>query len=397
MFLRLARFLLLAFLVTAFARPSHAQFAAAYSQAAQTYRNAAAQCTGAQQQCYLARANYYDCLVASLGPNGRSCTEPPTCSGSAASGASSQSSSDPISGIIPGPSAKAVEAQQLVNLGMNLLQMLSDRQAQKAAQAQQAQQDQQNALQQQKILAEERAEQLIKQEAQNLLADSADLLASANVPGSPTSNNALDSLFNATTSSPNSNSALDNLIDAATGPSNPSNALDNLVDATGGPADQSDGSIASLLGQPLPASLDPQDQEMNAAFQDSVNQPDPSQTGPLAQALQPDQQINDGLNGLVAPNSAPASSLTDDKIVEWRAGQDSAPLPTAGDSPEEAANKVFTQSIYGIRDLIDGLSRGYVGYAKSLYKQGVKMIDQITSDVGLAGDTNLETDQEISN
>ena len=255
-----------------FAFPSHAQMASAYNQAAQAYRQAAAKCTGTQQQCYLANAAYYDCLAAQLGPNGGQCTQPPStnCPANGTSTSTGGATSVTIPGTTPGLSPKAVQIQQLGNLGIGLLQMWANKQAEKAAQQQQAQENQEQEEEQQQIGAQQQAIQQSNQDALGLLADSAGLLASSNVPGKvdfglplSTSDNALDSLVDAASNPSNSSDALDSLldatnaplssqdaldslVDAASNPSNPSNALDSLVDATAAlPSGVSDATMPS--------------------------------------------------------------------------------------------------------------------------------------------------------
>jgi hypothetical protein len=284
-----------------FASASHAQMASAYNQAAQAYREAAAKCSGAQQQCYLANATYYECLAAQLGPNGpTSCPQPSSTNCGPAGGTSTSGGAAGLS--IPGATAgltpRAAQIQQLGNLGLGLLQMWEDKQAQRAAHDLQAQNDQEQREEQLQIEAQEQAVQQSNQDALNLLADSSGLLASSSVPGEfavgfplSSSNNALDSLVDATSSPSSPSNALDSLLDATSAPSNAQGALDSLVDATSSPSSSSN-ALDSLVE--ASAALPPGASDITTpATQAGVVSSGPSPLG--AASLQLAQAVDDSV------------------------------------------------------------------------------------------------------
>jgi hypothetical protein len=285
-----------------FPSASHAQMASAYNQAAQAYREAAAKCTGAQQQCYLANATYYQCLAAQLGPNGpSSCPQPPSSNCSPAGGTSTSGGAAGLSSI-PGATAgltpRAAQIQQLGNLGLGLVQMWADKQAQKAAQDQQSQEAQEQQEEQLQIEAQQQALQQSNQDALNLLAGSAGLLASSIVPGEfdfgsplPPFNNALDSLVDATSGPSGPSNALDSLVDTTNAPVNPQDALDNLVDATSstsGPSNALDSLVDASAALPSGGS-----EATMPATQASADNSSPSQMG--SASLQLAQAVDDSL------------------------------------------------------------------------------------------------------
>jgi hypothetical protein len=156
-------------------------------------------------------------------------------------------------------------------------------------------------------------------------------------------------------------------------------------------------STAPLTGQPLvPTNLIPQNQQMNTALQDSADQPDPSQTGSLADMFQSaEQKMNDGLNDMVTTGKTLASNLMNDPVVQWATSDQGSlttmPLPAQGDSADAAANKVYGQSVVAFGDLLKGLATGPVGIVKGGYIYGAKMVNQMGADLGLANDTAFES------
>jgi hypothetical protein len=257
-------------------------------------------------------------------------------------------------------------------------------------------------------------------DAANLLSDSNALLSSLNSgsssAGSPNAVPNLDSLFDSDQPSNTSTSAISSLLDdsgqTGSGSPDPTSTIAGLLTQppsgdTSGINTDGTSNVTNLLQQPpstqpLPASLAPQDQQINAALQESVDQPDSGQTGSLAQMFQSTgQAMKDGLDNIVTTGKTLATSLANDPIVQWAASDHGSlttmPLPARGDSPDTAANKVFGQSVVGFGDLLKGMANGPFGFAKGLYLYGTKMVNQIGADLGLANDTILGTDQENSN
>jgi hypothetical protein len=167
------------------------------------------------------------------------------------------------------------------------------------------------------------------------------------------------------------------------------------------PAPDSTPAVVGLLVQSQPQVLGnvvPRDPQINSAFQASADPTEfgASQSQSLGEMLQSGAQgFTDGLNGLVSSGKSLISSLTADPVVKWASSDQGSlttvPLPTAGDDPDTAANKVFGQSIVGFGDLLKGLSGNVTAFPKALYNYGTKMVNQIGADMGLASDTIFET------
>ncbi len=143
---------------------------------------------------------------------------------------------------------------------------------------------------------------------------------------------------------------------------------------------------------PPPATVPPADPVTDTAFQQSTDQPDPTQAASLPQMLQGTTQPTDPSGGVLDNEAGPANSLisdaTSDPVVQWATSDKGSlttmPLPAAGDAPETAENKVFGQSVTGFGDLLKCVASGPVGWAKGLYSYGTKMVNQMGADLGLA-------------
>jgi hypothetical protein len=180
-----------------------------YRQAAQQWRQAAAKYTGANRQCALTQAQYYDCLAAMNG----TCSQP-TCSINSLAGSSSGSSSSSSpnysggsSGLGVPPNSSLGGYQALMNSGFDLLRgVLADRAADRERQEElQRQQEEQEEIEREErerreeIEAEENAlrgveeaerearriERQINKDAADLLGDSRELLDSTGCMDAP--------------------------------------------------------------------------------------------------------------------------------------------------------------------------------------------------------------------
>lgn len=142
----------------------------------------------------------------------------------------------------------------------------------------------------------------------------------------------------------------------------------------------------------MPFDVAPTDPQINEAWQESANDPDEDRMSSLGKMLQSEGSIiKDRLDTLVSAGTTFASHLMDDPVAQWAAfNQGSAstvPLPRAGDTPEEATDKVFAQAVVGIRDLVKEYPKAPLGFARALYEYGEKMVNQMGADLSLAFDT----------
>ncbi len=379
--------------------------------AAQAYSEAAAKCTNpAGAQCLRQNAAYENCMA-----NGGNCGSAPACSTACPAGGSTAGSSLPMMmpSSLPATNAEAQQAGELMTLGiLGLSKLLShhsqtqpepqvDPAAEAAAQA--------AALQQQH-----------EAEAASILGESDQLLASLNTtpqpPAQPDASAVVDSLLDSPPPADNATSTVESLLGdsgstatpggdtAETGNSDSTSTVANLLDDSPAPAAAPGVGITSLAPAvvALPAALLPQDSEVASALGESVDQPSAGEEATLGGMLKSEQPAtNDGLNELVPSGNTLASDLTDDpvagQVVSAEENFTPVPLPEAGDTPEEAANKVYAQSVAGFGNLLSGLAEGPVGFAKGLYNYGTKMVNQIGADLGLANATIFETGPGFSN
>jgi hypothetical protein len=159
-----------------------------YRQAAQQYRALAARCAGPGGQCYLANAQYYDCIANQLGGSSSACTQPScsaACSSSSSSGGAGGLSSGGTSSNL---SPKMQQIQSALTSGIGLLQQWSEARAQRKALEEQlrqekAIQDQENADRQamreleQRLEDARRVERQRQDDADNLMRSANSLLA----------------------------------------------------------------------------------------------------------------------------------------------------------------------------------------------------------------------------
>jgi hypothetical protein len=357
-----------------------AQQAAQYQAAAQMYNSAAARCnnpTGAA--CYRLHASHYSCLVAQLAGGG-SCGNETTCtasceaSGSAGTTAGSKATNNIINGI---------------QLGTQLLSLFHSNDSQPTPAGPTPEE-----------LAAAAKQQQINNDAANIL-NAANSLVDANAPLNgvfappPNSTSEVSALLSDAPSAPDSTSTVTSLLDGSSDRNAATaNALAGLLDSDS-QADQPVSPLltASLTAQPsIPAGLIPQNPQVNAALQDSVDQPDPSQTGLLGGMLQSaGQEMKDSLSGMVTSAKTLASDLMNDPVVQWATSDKGsltiAPLPVQGDLADTATNKVYGQAVVGFGDLLKGMAAGPEGFAKGLYSYGANMINEMGADLGLANDT----------
>jgi hypothetical protein len=249
----------------------------------------------------------------------------------------------------------------------------------------------------------------------NALTSGADPSTLGNTPGQ-TQDDPMVALRNQLTASGGSSNGLPQMV-ASNNPSDPSDQTAALraqltaqaqAEAAATPVSSGDsqsvppGLPASPITQtPIPANLVPQNAQVNAALQESLDQPDPNQTPSLAQMFQSaEQKMNDGLGDMVTHGRTLTSNLMNDPVVQWatsdKGSLTTAPLPALGDSPDTATNKVYGQAVVGFGDLLKGMAGGPTGFAKGLYSYGTKMVDQMGADLGLANSTIVERPQEDS-
>ena len=377
--------------------------------AAQAYNNAAAKCQNpAGAACLRQYANYENCQAGS-----GSCGAPPSCSTACTGSGATSSTLLPSfgTGLPTNPKAEAVG--NLVGLGMSLLlSRHRDSDAEKQEQPDPA------AVQAARAEADR---QRINAEAADLLQESNSLMASLNLPGSapaaPNAASELDSLLDNGQPSNASTAAISNLLDDGTTPTAaPSDPTATVAGLLGDSSDSKDSSsapsavtnnapaaspVTSALQPVMPASLTPQDPQINSALQQSSDQPDPNETGSLAQMFQSaKQEVKDGLDNLVSSGKTLMSDITNDPVIQWATSDAGSlttmPLPATGDSPETTTDKVFGQSVVGFGDLIKGWAKSptsVLAFPKALYSYGTKMVNQIGADLGLANDTIFGTGQ----
>jgi hypothetical protein len=156
----------------------------------------------------------------------------------------------------------------------------------------------------------------------------------------------------------------------------------------------------------LPVPVDPQ---VNAAFEESVDQPDHGQGASMTQVLESaGQQVVDKLSGLVSSGKSLLSDLSNDPTVYWVVNQGwngtTVPLPRASNTPEMpastpegAADLLQGQAIVGFGDLLNGMAQGPAGFAKGLYSYGSKMVNQMGAMLGFANSNIVNSESNGSN
>jgi hypothetical protein len=387
--------------------------AAAYQRAAALYDQAATQCSEPGASCMRQNAGYLRCEAAQFSGGG-SCGVGPSCS----TACSSSGSGGGISGgAIIG--SGLTQKQQLAITGLGLaLQWLGNRHhndngaqvpADNSADEAQSEADEAQA---QAAIAEANAAFSNQVNLRNALTSGADPSSLGNSPGQG-QDDPMVALRNQLTASGSSSDGSPQIV-ASNNPSDssdPTAALraqltaqaqaETAADPTSNGNSQGIASGLTALGAtqpPVPANLVPQNPQVNAALQDSEDQPDPSQTESLAGMFQSaGQDIKDGLNNLVTSGKTLASNLMNDPVVQWatsdKGSLTTVPLPAQQDSADTATNKVYGQAVVGFGDLLKGLATGPVGIVKGGYSYGAKMVNQMGADLGLASNTILETPQ----
>lgn len=385
---------LFSFVLFASSTAAFAQSSDTYQKAAQAYENAASQCQSpAGSSCMRQNASYYNCLASQL-QGGGSCGSQPSCSTACASSGSGGGGSG-----IGAPGAGLSPKQQLALTGLSLaLNWLSNHHHSDAAAPQSPAQDAATAAQRDADDAAVQAAIARADQASSELANERAALTSGADPsslGGLTSNGggdpnvALRNQFTAGGSTPDPAPQ-----QVAAGDS--SDQLAQLRAQMTTQAQQQDStsqpdssSTQSTTQAPIPPNLVPQDQQVNTALQDSVDEPDSGQTGALPQMFQStSDEMKEGLSGLVTSSKTLASDLMSDPVVQWavsaKGSLPSVPLPSEGDSPDTATNKVFGKAVTGFVDLIKGAAGGVTGFAKAAYEYGASMVDQMGADLGLA-------------
>jgi hypothetical protein len=141
---------------------------------------------------------------------------------------------------------------------------------------------------------------------------------------------------------------------------------------------------------PVPTDVAPRDLEMFSAFTGSADDTasDTENGGWITHTSQRvKQQLADGLDQVISRGGNLLSSVTNDPVVRWvwedQGTLSTAPAPSTTDSPEMAANKVIGQ---GALNSVGAAAcyGGPMACAKALYSGGVKLVDQISADLGLA-------------
>jgi hypothetical protein len=387
----------------AFVMPlANAQSASYYQQAASLYDQAAAKCSEPGASCMRQYASYNRCLAGQYSGSG-SCGSGPSCSTACPSSAPSGGTNSTRSGSI----GASNQTQQLANeIGDLLGQWSAARDAKHEREAEELQRKLEREAAQ--MEADSAAEDERARERAAFLADP----SGASMPANPTDQGDDTAKLRAQLyAEANADSGTPPAQTAAADPSDQQAQLRNQFTAQARQQAETDSTTPSVtvdpqpvaavstlaVGQPaLPANLVPQDQQLNAAFQDSVDQPDPNQTGSLAQMFQSTgQEIKDGLNNLVTSGKTLTSDLMSDPVVQWAVSDKGSlttiPPPTQGDSPDTATNKVYGQAVVGFGDLIKGIAGGPVEFAKALYGYGTTMVDQMGADLGLASGVVFET------
>jgi hypothetical protein len=233
----------------------------------------------------------------------------------------------------------------------------------------------------------------INSEASQILQESQSYIDSTNganggeeVPSSNTAA-AVNSLLDSGQPPSSSNSAVNSLLGDSAQPSaaatTPAGAIANLLDIN----KASD--AASVFPAYVPLAP-PDDPQFAAAMLDSVNQPDPSASGSLLQELQgTGQQVEDRLTGIVSSSRALASSVLDNRFVQWamsdKGNFTTAPLPVPSESPNTAADLVYGQSVVGFGAILKQcVQNGPVGCTKGIKEYGTAMVNQMGADLGYA-------------
>jgi len=349
-------------------------------------------------------------LAAQYGGGG-SCGTSPTCSTACSNSASSGGSGSSGGGTT---NTNAQINQLAESIGDLLGQWAAAREAKHEREAQELQQKaEQEAAQ---MEAESNAEDQRARERAAFLADPSSVNQGANqAPSDPNVNlrNQLSAGGDTATTQPQQIASADPsdqmaqlraqmTAQAAQEDQPSSSAVDTAGGVSAGTSPPSASSPDPSITEPVPGYISPLSQQsiqaamippsaspLSSAFQQSND--DSSATTPTVAGSVMDSikaipgQINDGLDNLMSQVSSVKTSLTNlwnDPSVQMmnsiRTGNyTTAPLPAQGDTPDEALNKTFAQSILGFGDFKDGFPKG-------LYNYGTKMVDQMGAYLGLA-------------
>jgi hypothetical protein len=400
------------------------QQAQAYRQAAQTWRNAAGQCQEpVASACMNQNAAYCDCLASQLGPGSGStrCTSP-SCSttcrsgGSGGAGSTGAAYSSPDIPLANTGNAKADLA--LNGLGL-LMKWKMAHDAKKAGEDQPHDQSSNysspddSAAQ---LAARQAAEQQrLHNEAAQILQESNTLMASndadAGLPlsnSSPDSTTAIGALLDSGTSSTDSTSAISALLDSTDEPNTSSvstaNTVASLLDSDS-PAGQQ-AAVASLPEEEA-QTTSPDAQALQTAMTPPPSSPlassfsasgdDPASTQPTTLFGVMDSikdsvtsavgsvttSIQDGYDSVMGDLSSfkqTASSLWKDPSVQFlnqlRQGDlTTAPATNSADTPDQAADKTFSQAVVGFGDFKGPNGKG---------SYDTKMINQMAGNLDMA-------------
>jgi hypothetical protein len=198
---------------------------------------------------------------------------------------------------------------------------------------------------------------------------------------------AVNSLLDSVPPANNSNSAISALLGDSAQPNaaatSTANAVSNLLDIN----KVSDSASAFPAYIPL---APPEDTQFASAMQESVNQSDPNASASLLQSFQgAGQQVNDQLTGIVGSSRALASSVLDNRFVQWamsdKGSFTTAPLPVPSDSPNTAANLVYAQSVVGFGTILKQcVQNGPSGCIQGIKGYGTAMVNQMGAVLGYA-------------
>lgn len=231
----------------------------------------------------------------------------------------------------------------------------------------------------------------INSEASQILQESQSYMDSTSGAGggapSPSNNaaGAVNSLLDP--GSPSTNSAINSLLGDANQPSatatTPAAAIANLLDIN----KVSD--AASAFPAYIPFNP-PDDPRFASAMQGTTNQPDAAPSASLSQMLQGmGLHVEDQLVGLVGSSHALASSVLDNRFVQWaisdKGNFTTAPLPVPSDSPNTAADLVYGQSVVGFGTILKQcVQNGPTGCIQGIKEYGTAMVNQMGADLGYA-------------
>jgi hypothetical protein len=187
--------------------------------------------------------------------------------------------------------------------------------------------------------------------------------------------------------SSSTNSAINSLLGDATQPSatatTPASAIASLLDLN----KVSDATSAFPAYIPFDP---PDDPRFAIAMQGTVDRPDPIASASLSQRLQGmGQQVEDQLSGLVSSSGALASSVLDNRFVQWAMNDKgdftTVPLAAPSDSPDTAASLVSGQSVVGFGTILKQCVKdGPSGCEKGIEDYGTAMVNQMGAILGYA-------------